>query len=682
MNLIKQIKNWLSQLWGRSIRRQLAITFSIASLLIALGGGLFVFSHQRNFLYTQGTARAVDLAQIISYSSWSKVLEEDMAGLEVVLNSVRQTEDFKFVLVMTPQGKVLSSTLKNSVELKAAEPVNLRLQTLPPERQMLANDANLIDVAVPIKAGKTHVGWVRAQFSREAANANLHVIAFVEAGIALVFLLLMIFIAHYLSLRLTKRLDHLVLVTGDAELGREFKRDGIEQMDEVGLLSQHLYRMLDTINEEKSLRLESEARYRFLFENNPFPMWVFDEHSLKFLMVNNRALTHYGYTRDEFSRMTIRDIRPAEGLTELGSKLASSAGKMTTLETIHQKKDGTLINVEVSVMPMEYGAVKARIAIIQDVTERKQSEMQRRILSTAIEQSPISVVITDAKANIEYVNPRFTEVTGYAVNEVLGKNPRILKSGKTPLDTYTKLWDRLVANQIWHGELHNRRKNGENYWEEAHIAPVKNDAGVVSHFVAAKVDISLRKSMEEEVQKLAFYDPLTKLPNRRLLIDRLSQALSSSKRNGSYGALMFLDLDNFKPLNDQHGHIVGDLLLVEAAERLQLCVREVDTVARLGGDEFVVLLSELPVDKATAMEQAEKVAEKIRATLAEPYILSVSHEGQTGVRVTHHCTVSIGVELFSRHAGSQDDLMERADAAMYQAKEAGRNLTRFYTGKT
>jgi diguanylate cyclase (GGDEF)-like protein len=144
---------------------------------------------------------------------------------------------------------------------------------------------------------------------------------------------------------------------------------------------------------------------------------------------------------------------------------------------------------------------------------------------------------------------------------------------------------------------------------------------------------------------------------------------------------MFLDLDNFKPINDQHGHVVGDLLLVEAAARLQLCVREVDTVARLGGDEFVVLLNELPADKISAVEQAGKVAEKVRATLAEPYILTISHEGVASTQVTHHCTVSIGVSMFSNQAGSQEDLMERADAAMYQAKEAGRNSIRFYKEK-
>ncbi len=182
----------------------------------------------------------------------------------------------------------------------------------------------------------------------------------------------------------------------------------------------------------------------------------------------------------------------------------------------------------------------------------------------------------------------------------------------------------------------------------------------------------------EAVRQLAFYDPLTGLPNRRMLDDRLNQAMATSKRSGLFGALMFLDLDNFKPLNDTHGHGVGDLLLIEVAKRLTDCVREVDTVARIGGDEFVVMLSELDADKAKSTEQAAGVAEKVRLSLAAPYRLTVTQPGESDTTVEHHCTASIGVVLFINHEASQIDLMKWADAAMYQAKDAGRNVVRFY----
>lgn len=191
-------------------------------------------------------------------------------------------------------------------------------------------------------------------------------------------------------------------------------------------------------------------------------------------------------------------------------------------------------------------------------------------------------------------------------------------------------------------------------------------------------EIALRVKSEEQVRHLAFHDTLTGLPNRRMLGDRLGQAMASGKRSGLYGALLFLDLDNFKPLNDTHGHDVGDLLLKEVAQRLTRCVREMDTVVRLGGDEFVVMLSKLNVDKTLSIEQSRVVAEKISLSLAEPYTLTVSKAGQIDCTVEHHCSASIGVVVFANQEASQADLLKWADAAMYQAKNAGRNTVRFH----
>ncbi len=213
-------------------------------------------------------------------------------------------------------------------------------------------------------------------------------------------------------------------------------------------------------------------------------------------------------------------------------------------------------------------------------------------------------------------------------------------------------------------------------WVRATAAALRRKGRIVKVF-GNIMDITERKQLEEEVRQLAFHDPLTQLPNRRLLNDRLRQAMAASARSGSHGALMFLDLDNFKSLNDTHGHDVGDLLLIEAAERLQGCVREMDTVARFGGDEFVVMISELDVDKARSVTQAGIIAEKIRVTLSEPYQLIVRRQGKMEGTVEHHCTASIGVSLFFDHETSQEDILKRADTAMYHAKEAGRNTFRF-----
>ena len=210
------------------------------------------------------------------------------------------------------------------------------------------------------------------------------------------------------------------------------------------------------------------------------------------------------------------------------------------------------------------------------------------------------------------------------------------------------------------------------------FVPIRNKRGIIEKLMGITEDITERKRTEEQVRKLAFYDTLTQLPNRRLLIDRLGQAMAASKRSRCYGAVMFLDLDNFKSLNDSHGHDVGDLLLIEVAHRIARCLREADTVARFGGDEFVMILLELHGDKQQAMEKAGIVAEKIRAVIAEPFMLACKQErGATGT-VEHHCTASIGVVLFFGHEEAPEGLLKWADMAMYQAKAHGRNAVRFF----
>ena len=219
---------------------------------------------------------------------------------------------------------------------------------------------------------------------------------------------------------------------------------------------------------------------------------------------------------------------------------------------------------------------------------------------------------------------------------------------------------------------------GAHRWLESHAVPLHDSRDTIISLLSITRDITERKRMEKQLRQLAFYDPLTNLPNRRLLNDRLSEAMVASERSGRFGALVFLDLDDLKRVNDSRGHAVGDLLLIETAERLRRCVREIDSVARFGGDEFVVMLRELSLDKTESNAQAEIVAEKIRSTLAEPYWLAVERDGMPDSIVELHCTASIGVVMFFSHEASQDDIVKSADMAMYQAKQAGRNSIRFF----
>ena len=279
-----------------------------------------------------------------------------------------------------------------------------------------------------------------------------------------------------------------------------------------------------------------------------------------------------------------------------------------------------------------------------------------------------------------YISPSCEQSSGYTAAEFYA-DPQLLTRIIHPddLPLYTGHIHHLSALGIPEPiDFRIRTKNGEYRWMSHVCRPVYDHAGQPLGHRASNRDITDRKQMEEQVYQLAFYDALTKLPNRRLLIDHLSQSMAASKRSGRYGALMFLDLDNFKPLNDTHGHVAGDLLLIEVANRLKNCVREMDTVSRFGGDEFVVMLSELNTDKTESNAQAMIVAEKIRTMLAEPYLLTFKQAGMPDQTVEHHCTASIGVVLFLNHEASQDNILKWADAAMYQAKEAGRNRVRFY----
>lgn len=385
-----------------------------------------------------------------------------------------------------------------------------------------------------------------------------------------------------------------------------------------------------------------------------------------------------GYCSDESIGLNTRQIFASD---EAYLALGATAYPLIRSGNVHRseieflRKDGASIWVDASGSLLHRETGESLWTFV-DITDRRRSEERLRQLSIAVEQSPASVVITDLNACIQYVNDRFVEVTGYSSAEVIGQNPKFLKSGPTPQATYVEMWSNLTNGLAWHGEFVDRRKNGENYWEDVQIAPVKNDEGVITHYVAVKTDITERKQLEEQIRQLAFHDTLTNLPNRRLLMDRLTQAMTASKRNDSFGALMFMDLDNFKSLNDEHGHKAGDMLLIEVARRLQTCVRGVDTVARLGGDEFVVLLGDLATDHVHASKQANKLAEKILTSLAQPYLLAGQEEIEV---IEHRCSASIGMVLFSKVHQSLDNLLKWADVAMYCSKTEGRNCITFLT---
>ncbi|HNN16331.1 MAG TPA: diguanylate cyclase [Giesbergeria sp.] len=318
------------------------------------------------------------------------------------------------------------------------------------------------------------------------------------------------------------------------------------------------------------------------------------------------------------------------------------------------------------------------------VAERTQALDESQALYRLLTEDTQDVLWrTDSQLIVTYISPADERLRGFRADEVVGHSVFEMFTDEGVELVKGMLRRRAIedsagsAGGVLRFQVEHRCKDGRLIWGEVLSKPDRNAQGEIIGYHGITREITERKRLEEQVRQLAFHDPLTRLANRRLMLEHLEQAMSASKRSHRHGALLFLDLDNFKPLNDLHGHGVGDLLLIEVAERLKACVREADTVARFGGDEFVVLLSELSTQPGEATEQAVAVADKIRLRLAEPYVLKTAPSAPA---IGHHCTASIGVAIFHGRDESQNAVIDRADTAMYQAKEEGRNRIRLAPG--
>ncbi|MDO9053272.1 MAG: diguanylate cyclase [Gallionella sp.] len=458
---------------------------------------------------------------------------------------------------------------------------------------------------------------------------------------------------------------------------------------------------ISDISERKqveALQRVSALKYRMLYESSRDALMTLAPPSWKFTDANEATLKLFGAASvAEFTALGPWDISPE--FQPDGRPSSEKAPEMIGIaleqgsnffEWRHQKLSGQLFDADVLLTRMQLGEEVFVQATVRDITVSKQSarrlaeaqvvaeseEKFRKISESAYD----AIIMMGPDKCISFWNPAAERMFGYSVQEALGQ------------EMHPLLAPAEVAAQFEHGfrsfqktgnghvigktlELSALRKGGVVFPVEVTISALQingkwNAIGIFR-------DITEHKLAEEKIRQLAFYDPLTHLPNRRLLNERLDQAMAVSKRSGRYGALMFLDLDNFKPLNDQHGHSMGDVLLVEVGNRITRCLRETDTVARFGGDEFVVLLSELDSNKAESIAQANTVAEKIRVSLAQTYCMKGQPSGDVEISVEHRCTSSIGVVVFINHEISVEDVLKWADMAMYQAKDGGRNRVCF-----
>jgi diguanylate cyclase (GGDEF)-like protein/PAS domain S-box-containing protein len=408
----------------------------------------------------------------------------------------------------------------------------------------------------------------------------------------------------------------------------------------------------------------SEARLQSIFDASPDALLISDEQG-RITMANQQVEYLSGYGVSELIGQPVEILVP-EFARQCHAGLRASYIRESTARPMGGgrgirvlKKDSSECEIEASLSRIKTDQGVYVATSLRDITERKRSESELRIAAAAFE-SQECMVVTDANGIILRINQTFTETTGYTESEAIGQTPRLLKSGRHSAEFYSEMWEILINTGRWQGEVWDRRKNGEEYPSWLTISAVKDANGVTTNYVGTHADITLRKQAEEKINELAFYDQLTSLPNRTLFLDRVKQAMKASERTGNSGALLFIDLDNFKTLNDTMGHDMGDLLLKQVAQRLLSCIRAGDTVARLGGDEFMVMLTNLsPLDNEAATN-IEIIGEKIISTLNQKYQLN---------DVAFRSTPSIGATLFKGQQASVDDLMKQADLAMYKSKD-------------
>lgn len=432
---------------------------------------------------------------------------------------------------------------------------------------------------------------------------------------------------------------------------------GLYQED--GSLKHLIMTLVDTTQRtllEQSLR-QREHEYRQLFATNPLPMWVFDLNGGEILAANQAAESHYGYAQDEFLTMNIEELQVSR--TDL-------ATLMTSQEQQHKRRNGQFIHVEVFFHALAFDGKAAGLLIAKDISRQKRDAEELQLAATVFANTREGVVITDPQTKIIKANQAFCQMFGYQVEELIGRKTSIFRSQRHSKQFFKSLWGRLQQEGYWQGEIWSQRKDGEEFPELNSICAVHDSQGNLTHYVGIVTDISHLKASEAKLEFLANHDSLTLLPNRRLFSSRLQRSLKLACRHNRKLALLMLDLDRFKDVNDSFGHIAGDELLQLVSHRLTSRLRDTDTLARLGGDEFVVLLEDI-----NEKDDAARVANQIVESFSQPLKLDNGAEVRTGA--------SIGISLYPENGDNPEALLQQADTALYHAKEQGRGQYSYYT---
>jgi len=485
-------------------------------------------------------------------------------------------------------------------------------------------------------------------------------------------------LATLARLRAERPLVPVVVLTGtnDEALALEALRQGaqdylVKGQGDGDLVRRAIRYALERSRVDVALR-RSEDRFRAVFENAGVGVVLCDAEG-RFVEANPAFCSMIGYSEAELKLLTSKDVTHPEDVDRhegLRDEMRAGGRDFYHLTKRYLAKDGRILWGSLTVTAVREAGIddadmRFTVTVVEDITEKKRLEDHMRLAATVFESSGDGLFVTDAHSRIVHVNPAFTEITGFEAGDVMGKTPKVLSSGRHDREFYERMWEALHATGKWQGEIWDRRKSGEMFAGWQNIAAVRNSMGEITNYVAVISDITSRKQVEERLSYQANHDPLTRLPNRSLFQERLSRAVARAHRNQSLVALLFIDLDKFKQVNDTLGHLAGDMLLQQVAERLTGATRQGDTVARLSGDEFTVILEDVQDPRDAAV-----VAHKILHMLADSFDLG----GQDA-----HISSSIGVALYPADAGDPQTLVKLADAAMYRAKHLGRNTCQFHS---
>lgn len=409
-----------------------------------------------------------------------------------------------------------------------------------------------------------------------------------------------------------------------------------------------------------------------IFNQSPAIEYLLDPENGQIVDANDAACKFWGFPRQKIQTMRIWEINTS-GRKKIEEQFTETKNGISYFyQCQHRIASGEFRDVEVYVNPINVQGRTLNLIIAHDVTDRRRTEESLHLAQRALAAAPVGILIADAQQPdlpIIYANPTFEQLTGYSQAEVLGRNCRFLQGPQRDQPEIQQVRTALKEGRICEVTLRNFKKDGTMFWNQLHIAPVRNDAGTITHFIGAQKDVSSYVAANARIDQLAFYDALTELPNRRLFLDRLANCVSIAQRNNVFGAVVFIDLDNFKNLNDAEGHEIGDELLREMAQRLRQALRQEDTVSRLGGDEFVLLLPALSDDSDISAHMVQTAIARIQKTICEPVVIGT---------LQHQIAASIGVTLFPKGAESASDLLKQADTAMYRAKAAGRNSVCYF----